>query len=196
MGEMRMELANVEECERYKSAENNFVVVWSKRGKKRAVGRALTPTYRPLKYPGQRFVDRNEFYPIGKWTFFYASGERKAEISYVFGCRRHCCSHGPCAGQYSFTRGTFTYWWSNGQLMATGEYEPKKVHVNNSCSGGTFEYESRLPTKTSFRSSGGAPTAPSLMADIVEDIDLLEPYTLEDTFVEVFSSTTATIPSR
>ena len=70
MGEMRMELANVEECERYKSAENNFVVVWSKRGKKRAVGRALTPTYRPLKYPGQRFVDRNEFYPIGKWTFF------------------------------------------------------------------------------------------------------------------------------
>lgn len=104
---------------------------------------------------GRRVRDWNA--RVGRWTFWYEGGGKRAEAMYAVSCYLHCCSAGPCPQVHDYPVGGFTVWYPSGRKFAQGTFDTVSRHVETSCAGGAYTQGARISPATRFWREDGSP---------------------------------------
>lgn len=96
---------------------------------------------------------------VGKWTYFYEDGSRRAVVTYEISCFIQCCAAGTCP-QLDDYPVAFEVWYPSGRKLGKGSFYTVTHHVNTSCQSGDDTRVARMsPDSRFWREDGSAMTA-------------------------------------
>ena len=78
-------------------------------------------------------VNSNTLIKIGYWQTLDLSNKKISQGEYQVGLCKKCCNNQICQDYYDFKIGTWKFFYSNGQLKASGTYKSKLTAIESTC---------------------------------------------------------------